>query len=440
MSAAVRLASLFLACGLSGCVIFVPLPDAGAAADAGGGTTQDSGVPDAGVPDAGALSCDATSCPAGCCQGNVCATASLTACGTSGSVCLTCDAARADRCESGACRCGTNAACASGEQCVAGACTSTCGGGPLCGAGQRCVGGACVCDATSCPTGCCDGAVCRASGPASCGLGGAACVACDAMKADRCEAGACRCGLSASCGPAQQCTQATGTLTTTAVSFDDQQDRLVVPNTAWPASTTSWTFASWVRLAVDRDEYSAFFTIEQPAGHSTEYNELVTLGDGTTLTLWDHSTGAAITLGQLTVGTWYFAAVSVGPNGAASAWFAPQGGTLSKRTGTVAIVDHVEMSYLGASNFAFTEYVNGSMAMARLWNGVLTDAEVQAEFTSVTPVRTAGLIADWRLSSAASVGADSSGQGRDLILNGGATHGTTPGPTFTGAATRTCTP
>lgn len=274
----------------------------------------------------------------------------------------------------------------------------------------------------------------------TCGTGGASCVACNAMKADRCEAGACRCGQASSCSATQTCTTSTANVNTTAISFDDQQDRLVVPNTAWPTSTTNWTFASWVRIAVDRNEYSAFFTIEQPAGHSTEYNELVTTGDGTTLVLWDHSTGAAITLGQLTVGTWYFAAVSVGPGGAASAWLAPQGGTLTKRTGTVAVVDHVEMSYVGASNFAFTEFINGSMAMARLWNGVLSDAEIQAEFASPTPMRTSGLIADWRLAATSSVGADSSGLAHDLILNAGATHGSTPGPVFTGTATRVCTP
>lgn len=236
------------------------------------------------------------------------------------------------------------------------------------------------------------------------------------------------------CGPLPACTVPLlcSTSATTAVGFDDQQDRLVSPSGAWPASTSSWTFASWVRIAVDRNEYSAFFTIEQPAGHSVEYNELVTLADGTTLVFYDHVAGPAVTLGQLTVGTWYFAAVSVGPNGTLSTWLAPEGGTLVKQTGTAAVLDHIEMSYLGASNFAFTEFVNGSMTRSRLWNGVLSDAEIAAEFRSAAPVRTAGLIGDWRLSSAATAGVDSSGLSHTLTLDFGATHTNVNGPTLIG--------
>ncbi|MFT3711859.1 MAG: hypothetical protein QM817_29825 [Archangium sp.] len=414
---------------ISGCIFYIPPPDAG------------TSFSDAGLDAGGIAICDATNCASGCCNGSACvSTATFGSCGSNGSVCISCDTLTANRCASGSCMCGATAACTKGDQCINGTCSSTCGTGPLCATGQRCVSGTCVCDATSCATGCCDANVCRTSSAATCGLGGVACVSCDAAKADRCEAGNCRCGMAASCGPTQTCTLGTGAVPTTAVSFDDQQDRLVVPNTAWPTSTTNWTFAAWVRLAVDRNEYSAFFTIEQPAGHSTEYNELVTLSDGTTLVLWDHNNGTVLTLGQMTLGTWYFAAVSVGPNGSAQAWFAPEGGSLSKRTGTAAIVDHVEMSYVGASNFAFTEFVNGSMAMARLWNGVLTDAEVQSEFTSTTPVRTNGLIGDWRLRSAATVTQDSSGLGHNLTRDFGATHGDLAGPTFNGAATRTCTP
>ncbi len=213
----------------------------------------------------------------------------------------------------------------------------------------------------------------------------------------------------------------------------------MLPSSAWPTSTTSWTFASWVRLNADRDTYSAFFTIEQPAGHSVEYNELITGADGTTLGLWDHRDQQAVTLGTMTIGTWYFAAISVGANGAATTWFGPMGGTLTRRTGTVAVVDHTEMSYLGASNFAATEFIDGSMALARLWNGGLSDAEVNAEFGSTSPVRTTGLLGDWRLSAASTVTADSSGLSHPLTKNFGSTHTTVTGPMIsTGAFT--CSP
>lgn len=221
--------------------------------------------------------------------------------------------------------------------------------------------------------------------------------------------------------------------TSTAVGFDDQQDRLEVPSGAWPASTSSWTFASWIRINVDRDQASAFFTIESPVGHSTEYNELTTDDDGTTLTFWDHENGAAITLGTLTPGTWYFVAVSVGPGGALKTYLSNTSGTLTKKTGTAAVLSHIEMSFIGASNFKFQEYINGAMTRARLWNGVLSDLEINAEFASAVPVRTSGLIGDWRLTSAATeadVVVDSSGLDNHLGLANvyGAAHQTVTGP------------
>ena len=82
-----------------------------------------------------------------------------------------------------------------------------CGAGAACGAGTSCVAGSCVCDALSCPTGCCSGGACVSPAFASCGLGGAACVACNLAQADSCSpvTGACRCGNSAPCGAGSRC-------------------------------------------------------------------------------------------------------------------------------------------------------------------------------------------------------------------------------------------
>ena len=84
-------------------------------------------------------SCTPTECPSGCCLGSLCVEATnAEACGTAGEACLDCGD-HADRCSSGACRCGTR---------------------PPCEVGQVCVDGECLCDAISCPHGCCDGDVC----------------------------------------------------------------------------------------------------------------------------------------------------------------------------------------------------------------------------------------------------------------------------------------
>lgn len=74
-----------------------------------------------------------------------------------------------------------------------------------CADGQRCNGIACVCDATSCPSGCCDGSrVCRINEDTACGAGGGVCNRCE----DECVDGACTCA--SGCPPCQSCNPNTG--------------------------------------------------------------------------------------------------------------------------------------------------------------------------------------------------------------------------------------
>ncbi len=132
--------------------------------------------------------CDATSCPNGCCDSNrVCRTNVDEACGTGGGVCNQCE----DQCVDGACTCAT--ACPACQSCNSetGLCRpDLTTDGDTCGAGRRCQGGQCVCDATSCPNGCCDGNVCRIQNASACGTGGGTCTPC-VTPGQACEGGAC---------------------------------------------------------------------------------------------------------------------------------------------------------------------------------------------------------------------------------------------------------
>ncbi|MDP3502666.1 MAG: kelch repeat-containing protein [Myxococcales bacterium] len=133
----------------------------------------------------GVCICDGSSCPAGCCSAaRNCVAMAQGSCNINGGACISCGST-ANVCTSGVCRCGTSASCASG---------------------QRCSSGVCVCDATSCPGGCCDAAgVCAARTAATCGTSGGACVACGAT-ADTCSTnGTCLCGVLPACGSGQAC-------------------------------------------------------------------------------------------------------------------------------------------------------------------------------------------------------------------------------------------
>jgi len=136
----------------------------------------------------GACVCDSTSC-SGCCTGLVCRASSFPLCRLDAQTCLSCDPTRADRCAaSGGCQCGT---------------------GPQCADGQRCSNGACVCNASSCPLGCCEGSTCRAISMSACGVQGGSCTSCDPLLSDRCLiSGSCACGSGPACIPGQRCLEA----------------------------------------------------------------------------------------------------------------------------------------------------------------------------------------------------------------------------------------
>jgi hypothetical protein len=88
----------------------------------------------------------------------------------------------------------------------------------VCSASQECSAqGKCVCDATSCPDGCCDAnGTCNTSGNATCGVHGAACAACGSAPyptGSTCSAGACSCP-----GPTQNCSSACVDVTSSAAN------------------------------------------------------------------------------------------------------------------------------------------------------------------------------------------------------------------------------
>ncbi|MCB9644746.1 MAG: hypothetical protein H6728_16870, partial [Myxococcales bacterium] len=139
-------------------------------------------------PQSQVCGCGPNTCATGCCNANgQCTTSVVSACGVGGNACLACDTKFANVCDNGACKCGSGAACV---------------------AGQACVNNQCVCNATSCPNGCCDGNKCVSPRTvALCGAAGAACKACTAKVANACNAsGACACGAGAACTGEASCT------------------------------------------------------------------------------------------------------------------------------------------------------------------------------------------------------------------------------------------
>jgi len=90
--------------------------------------------------------------------------------------------------------------------CPSNACGTTC---QVCSPGQRCSAGACVCDATSCPSGCCNGSTCVPVASQTATIcGGGASGTCKQCTGQACVNGACAgtCTPNTSCNDLNECT------------------------------------------------------------------------------------------------------------------------------------------------------------------------------------------------------------------------------------------
>lgn len=152
------------------------------------------------------------------------------------------------------------------------------------------------------------------------------------------------------------------------------------------------TLTCWAYISVDRNNYSTIFAVEDGAGHSVKYNELITDTDGTTLSVYDDVTGDIANVVSMATGTWYAIAFKI-TNGAWKSYHGTEGFTaLTTQTGALTNIAFNDLTGIGSTTFTATETWNGRFAMYRVWNADLTDAEIAAELRSSERIVSAGLL------------------------------------------------
>lgn len=197
------------------------------------------------------------------------------------------------------------------------------------------------------------------------------------------------------------------------VRFDAATDR-IERTTAPTIASTGFTFVAWVYLSADRNENSTMMRLA--ASGSTRAN-LATDVNGETLAYFTTG-GSIVSTTVMAVGNWYKVAISIpstgGTTATASLYTATAAGATATGTGTVSANNDANNVCIGGRGAGdATEWFNGRVAYARMWQAALSKAEVEAEWASAVPVRTANLWADWPLLSASDL-TDHSGNGRDL--------------------------
>lgn len=162
---------------------------------------------------------------------------------------------------------------------------------------------------------------------------------------------------------------------------------------------------------------NAFQTLWQYDNGSNQYVSLATASNGTTMTLFTTSTSS--TLLALTVGAWYFFAVTVG-GGTATAYAALAGSpaltSVSQATGTITGLDNIRV---GNNSIGTTERWDGRLLGMRIWdNVVLTEGELRRESRRIMPWRRDRLWAAVPLLNLDKGHLDHGGRGNHFSQNG----------------------
>lgn len=221
-----------------------------------------------------------------------------------------------------------------------------------------------------------------------------------------------------------------------AVRFDAAGDRVTWTGTA-PTPSSGLTITLWAYISVDRNDWSTMIRLHASGGATTTTN--LATDSGGVLPCNFTAGGSSPGPQALPVGDWGRVALTV--TGTTSTVYVALGaaGATQSQAGTVgsnaAVSPNSGYTLGGRSSGDSSEWYNGRLAHVRLWNTVLTQTEIEAEWASATPVRTANLFADYRLADATDL-ADHSGNGRTLSAGSSAVT-TEDGPPITTTVTGT---
>jgi hypothetical protein len=192
-----------------------------------------------------------------------------------------------------------------------------------------------------------------------------------------------------------------------AVRFDAADDRIYLAATLPDPAITGLTVLGWWRIRVDRDDFTCYYrtssggngTIHTVAAGSTGLGVNVFTGGGSIVDTYAN-----------VVDEWFAMAVVDGGAGVTQ-YVRPAGGSTVSQSGSVTSGIPVQICIGGRALTDAGEFLNGAAAYVRVFADALTQAELEAEWSSGTAVLPAW--ADWPLAVASDL-TDHSGNGRNL--------------------------
>jgi hypothetical protein len=196
------------------------------------------------------------------------------------------------------------------------------------------------------------------------------------------------------------------------VRFDATGDQYTAA-TGLPGTTM--TALWWGKIVTDRNTYSTFVSID--AG-DTQVLAVQTDTDGVSPYLWVDPEADGfldISFPAMTVGNWYRMAV-VRSTTAITLYLAASSGSVTSGGTTLTGALTPTALRVGQSPTS-GEWINGSVANLKIYNAALTQAEIEAEWSNWSAVRSADLLRHHKWQSAAET-TDYSGNGHSLTSGG----------------------
>lgn len=187
-------------------------------------------------------------------------------------------------------------------------------------------------------------------------------------------------------------------------------------------SLESVTVCGWGKLETDTNNFSAIWS--QFNSPNYNFTGLQTDATGTDLGLWCGNPEQFNSMGvSLTVGTWFWWAVRVYGTGTntVKAWYAEKNGAFTTLTKDNYAHDGETYQFWAFFESSYSEPFDGRLAAIKVFDGTLTDAEVENEMYTIVPRKINKLYAWYPMihQSKSDLLTDRSGNGKTLTETGG---------------------
>jgi hypothetical protein len=203
-------------------------------------------------------------------------------------------------------------------------------------------------------------------------------------------------------------------------------DDYVIRYTGLPASTGTFTICGHAKRTTDRNAYSWLMYLVRYTATATDLG-FRTDSDGDALQGFANYGTQTSTVGTISSSDWFFWAIT-GNGTTLTVYYQPDGGAWATPQ-TLTQTTFVPERLIIGDTQGSTPFV-GEFAQVRVWDSVLSAANLQAERESPTPIITSNLLSNHPFNSATEATAltDTTTNGYNFTVNGGATFTTSQPP------------